>query len=338
GVQATVTDSAGQKETRSTTSVVSTEVLRVEVMPEAGTLVTGVANTVYVFVSYPDGQPVAKAEVQVSGQGKELVTNELGVASFELKPQEGVVLSRTVKATDGKGQVGRKQATFDSERIIGNFLFRTDKAVYQSGDTVHISAVGDGVEPIFVDFIKDGQTMLTEAIPMAKGKGTFSFDLPPDLSGTLEMVAYRLTAGSVVRKSRAMYIHQAKQIGIAASCDHKEYRPGSQAKLHVKLTDADGKAVPGAVSLSAVDEAVYALLPQRPGLEGTFYNLEQKLLKPIYEIYPWSPDQTRGDKEARLLLEQALFSRTARVDNTALSALPTGQNKWALAAQNAMRN
>jgi uncharacterized protein YfaS (alpha-2-macroglobulin family) len=338
GVQATVTDSAGQKETRSTTSVVSTEVLRVEVMPEAGTLVPGVANTVYVFVSYPDGQPVAKAEVQVSGQDKELVTNELGVASFVLKPQEGVAMSRTVKATDGKGQVGRKQVQLDSEKITGNFLFRTDKAVYQSGDTVHVSAVGDGIEPIFVDFIKDGQTMLTEAIPMAKGKGTFSFDLPADLAGTMEMVAYRLTAGSVVRKSRALYIHQAKQIGIAASCDHKEYRPGSQAKLHVKLTDAHGKAVAGAVSLSAVDEAVYAVLPQRPGLEGTFYNLEQKLLKPIYEIYPWSPalGESRGDPEARRLLEQALFARTARVETTELAALPTGAQKWPLKVQNTM--
>src|SRR5262249_2049272 len=121
----------------------------------------------------------------------------------------------------------------------------------------------------------------------------------------------------------------------AASCDHKEYRPDSQAKLRVKLTDADGKPVPGAVSLSAVDEAVYAVLPQRPGLEGTFYNLEQKLLKPIYEIYPWSPNQSGGNPEARRLLEQALFSRTARVENTALATQPAGAQKWSMTVQNA---
>ena len=51
--------------------------------------------------------------------------------------------------------------------------------------------------------------------------------------------------------------------------------------------------MPGALSLAAVDEAVFSVLGQRPGMESAFFTLEQALLKPVYAIYPWSPDVLR---------------------------------------------
>ena len=48
--------------------------------------------------------------------------------------------------------------------------------------------------------------------------------------------------------------------------------------------------MPGALSLAAVDEAVFSVLGHPPGREKTFFMLEQELLKPVYAIYPWSPD------------------------------------------------
>src|SRR5262249_16192128 len=45
----------------------------------------------------------------------------------------------------------------------------------------------------------------------------------------------------------------------------------------------------------------------------SFYNLEQKLLQPIFTIYPWSPDLSSSlNDDERNLLEQALFSCTAQ--------------------------
>ena len=47
---------------------------------------------------------------------------------------------------------------------------------------MHVLALGSGNGPVFLDLIKDGQTMLTDLVPMAGGRGQYDFDLP---AGTL---------------------------------------------------------------------------------------------------------------------------------------------------------
>lgn len=317
GVQATIAvkDAAGQdtgaKETRRIGTVVATELINVTVIPEGGTLVRDLPNKVYVFATYPDGSPAAKTRVQVTGLEAELTTSALGVATFEVTPATANG-NWTIKATDGQGNVGRRTVPYQCGTPGQDFVFRTDRAVYTGGDDVHLVAITGGTGPVFVDFIKDGQTMLTEAVPLINGRGSCAITLPAELFGTIELCAYHLTGtGLPVRKTRVIYIHQAKQLTIAAKTDHAEYRPGGQARLRLTLSDSAGNPVPGAISLAAVDEAVFSVLEQRPGLEKTFYGLEQKLLKPVYELYPWAPDAGKRD-EARIEWENALFARTAK--------------------------
>jgi hypothetical protein len=317
--EVTVTDPAGQKQARTVSRTVTNEPLRVEVIPEAGALVRDVPNTIYLFAAYADGRP-ARIDLVVSGlSGREpkrsLHTNHLGVASFQT-----TVTTETVDfLVEGKDpepphQTCRRHVRLVSGGLVGDFLVRTDKAVYAGGDTMHLTALGGGQEPIFVDIIKDGQTFLTETINLADGQGEYALDLPPDLFGTVELCAYRFGAeGLPVRKTRTLYIHQPRQLNIRATLDQAEYRPGHHARLQVALTDSEGKPTPGALSLAAVDEAVFSVLEQAPGMERAFFTLEQQLLKPVYTIYPWSPDQPAGVPPAEQnQFEQAIFARTAR--------------------------
>jgi uncharacterized protein YfaS (alpha-2-macroglobulin family) len=316
-LQANVTDPANQKQSRSVSRIVTAQPLKIEVIPETGALVQDIANRVYLFVSYPDGQPAAQARVMVSDRDQELITGSLGVAAYEFTPRSQS-MSLTVKAKDANDNVGRRTVTLECGQGTDDFIVRTDKAVYNGGETMRVSVLGGGGQPLFLDFIKDGQTVLTEVVPVKQGTGEYQFDLPADLFGTIEMVAYRYhTAGIPVRKSRVLYVRQAEEIKIAATMDHREYRPGVQAKLRLQLSDKNGKPTPGAISLSAVDEAVFAVLDQMPGMEKVFFSLENKLLQPVYNLYPWSPDLTGGPNDGnRAQFEQALFARTwQRLDN-----------------------
>src|SRR5437867_13029549 len=117
--------------------------------------------------------------------------------------------------------------------------------------------------------------------------------------------------GVPLRKIHTVYVRPAKELAVSAKADRPEYRPGGKAKIAFALTDSKGKPAPGALSLSAVDEAVFEVVRDRPGLEKTFYLLEQELLKPVYRIYPWAPDDGKGGADRRLL-EQALFAHTAQ--------------------------
>jgi hypothetical protein len=305
----TLRDTAGQQQSKSVSSIVTSNPLRIEIIPEGGSLVRDVPNMIYLYASYADGRP-ARAQLNVSGLPEDLATNDLGVASFQITPQSEQV-SLTIRGTDAQGLIGRRHVQLNSGQASPDFLLRPDKAVCNGGDSLHLLALGGGSEPVFVDLIKDDQTILIETIDLTKGRGECVVDLPPELFGTVRLTAYRFgSAGLAVRKTRTLYVRPAGQLAINATMDRAQYRPGKQAKLQLALTDQQGKAVPGALSLAAVDEAVYAVLDQAPGMERTFYLLEQQLLQPVFAIYPWSPDLTNSKPAEREQFEQALFART----------------------------
>lgn len=309
---ATVTDSAGQSYTALASRLVTSQPIQLEIIPENGRLVRGQANRIYVHASYADGRP-AQATLQVNDRPEKLETSELGVASFEVTPDQEVMAVMVV-ATDAERRTGRKAITLATGQAADDFVLRTDKAVYDGGDTMELSALGGGVEPVFVDVVKDGQAILSDTIDMQQGRGTLVIDLPPELFGSVQLVAYRFgQSGLSVRKSRLIYIEQARELTISATLDQEVYRPGDTARLRFALTDGEGKPRPGAISLAAVDEAVYAVLQQRPGLEQAFFLAEQELLQPVYTIYPaWSPDRLLPvDEEPRRELELAVFSLAA---------------------------
>jgi hypothetical protein len=312
-----VTDTAEQKQAREVSRVVTSQPLRVQAIAENGVLVPGMPNTVYFFASYADGRPAAKARLAVTGVDHELMTNELGIASTTVRPAAGEAVGLTVRVTDAQGLIGRLHVQFGLASLQ-NFLIRTDKAVYRGGETLTLTALGSGVEPIFVDFLKDGQTLATQMIEISQGQGELKWDLPAEMFGTIELVAYRMgSAGIPVRTQRTLFVRQAGELQIEATMNHAEYRPGVTAKVNLQLRDAQGQPTAGAISLAAVDEAVFAVLEQAPGMERTFFALEQKLLKPVYAIYPWSPDLETSlppvvPMEDRRQFEQALFANTAR--------------------------
>ncbi len=308
----TITDPAGQKQSKTVSRVVTASPIRIEVIPEPGDLVKGISNRIYLFTSYADGRP-ARTRISVSGVPQEVVTSPLGVAMIEVTPKTDEQ-ALALRATDDHGLVERRQITLKCGQVTDDFLVRTDKAVYKGGETMQLTALGGGTEPVFIDLLKDGQTLLTASIDIRNGQGQYQLDLPPELFGTVEIQAYRFgAAGLAVRKSRVIYIEQARQLQIKATLDQAEYRPGHQAKLAIALLDDHGKPTPGAVSLAAVDEAVFSVLDQAPGMEQTFFTLEQELLKPVYAIYPWSPNlDTSASSDQRRQFHQALFARTAK--------------------------
>jgi uncharacterized protein YfaS (alpha-2-macroglobulin family) len=314
----TVRDAAGQVQSKTESCIVAAQPIRIDVVPEAGAIVNGVLNRIYLLASYPDGRP-AQVRISVSGRPQEFETDELGLAEVALDGTRQA-LRWVLRATDREGRVGRHEFTFQNDGPSDNFLVRTDKATYTGGESLHLTALGKaGNEPVFIDLIKDGQTMLTHVLAMSNGKGEVQFDLPAELFGTIELYAYRYGAdGLPIRKRRVLYVGQAQELRIDVTHARPEYRPGERAHLQFRLSGRDGKPVPGAISLSAVDEAVFSVLDQKPGMERTFFTLEQELLKPVLVGYSWIPGALSDvPAERKVRFEQAIFARAANWDTNA---------------------
>ena len=84
---------------------------------------------------------------------------------------------------------------------------------------------------------------------------------------------------------RLVFVQPADELKIEASSDAPVYKPGEDARVRFRVTNARGEGVQAALGVQVVDEAVFALAEKRPGFAKVFFYLEQEALKPRYEIH-----------------------------------------------------
>ncbi|MEO1272069.1 MAG: MG2 domain-containing protein, partial [Myxococcota bacterium] len=287
-LEAKLTDATGHTRSTTRTLTISSEPLRVEVLPEAGFVVNGISNTLYIVTAYPDGRP-ARTRVTLPGQ-EPISTNDAGLAVVTLNPSSPTV-ELQVTAEDDSGARTTVTRRLSTDPSLMAFLVRTDRAVYAAGETAVVSILApNGSGPAFVDVIHDRRSVLTQSMTLKQGKGSLDLDLPPDLFGTMELHAYRiLPDGNIISATRVIQVNRADGLNIEASLDKDSYRPGETARLTLAVRDAQGQPTPAALGLSGVDEAVFALQEMRPGLEHVYFNLQEEILKPRAEVHQTPP-------------------------------------------------
>jgi len=293
-LEATVTDTAGHAQTKTVQLTVSAQPLRVELLPESGELVQGVANQIFVLTAYPDGRPAQTTVRCGPPVGAELTTSELGVAELSVTPT-GSGLSLEVTAEDRQGaRVSEVKELRVGERSDA-FLLRTDRPVYEVGQTAVLEVLSAAPSArVFVDVVRDRRTVLMTALDVAAGRGRADLDLSEDFLGTLELHAYRVLGdGTLVRDTRVVQVNRAEQLSLELGLDRSSYRPAEKAVLDVLVKTSAGSPTQAALGLSGIDEAVFALSDMKPGLEAVYFTLQAELLKPRYEIHaqlPVTPD------------------------------------------------
>jgi hypothetical protein len=294
-----VRDTGGHQEEKTLSLSVAQNPLEVAVVPEAGALVPGVENSVYVFTSYPDGRP-AVCNILVDGVAHS--GSAQGLCEFKITPTD-IRQALNIQAEDSTGKKRTLTYYSDTNREPPAFLVRSDKAVYQAGQTARISILSPEKNgTVFIDAIKDGQTVLTRSVPLSNGKADYKLALPSNLLGIVKLNAYIITAiGEDRGCSHIIYVNPASGLKIATSLSQTTYRPGQTAKMDFTVTDADGKPTPAALGIAAVDESVFALNENRPGLLKQFLDVESGQLKPLYQIKFFNSSSQLLDSENQML-------------------------------------
>lgn len=296
-LDAAITAKAGGEQHKTLDLIVTSQPLRIELVPERGELLRGVPNRIYVVTSTPEGQPVkAQVTAQVAspsgGAVQSVATSSLGVGHLEVTPDSSateVVLSLTaVDASGARTELNRRLPIgFQPDGV----LLRPDQAVYRVGDSVRLEVLSTGpTGRVFIDVVKDQRTVMMHTVEVQKGRGFATFALPPDLVGTLQLCAYVLRGdGEIVRDARLIQVHSKDELHVSVQSSRPSYAPGETAVLDFAVTRADGTPAPAALGIVGVDEAVYALYDMRPGLEQLYFALQEELLKPRYELHAHLP-------------------------------------------------
>jgi uncharacterized protein YfaS (alpha-2-macroglobulin family) len=295
-VAATVTDTANQVQQANTSVPVVQSPVVLALVPESRGLVPHVGNRVYIAAATPDGQPLVNCPVSVSldnnSQRQSLTTDDLGLATYSFTPPSSDThVSIHATATDKLGQRGSSDLGLDGTPDSEGLILRTDKNLAKVGDVLHLDALSSSKNgTLYIDVIRDGQTILTQSAPIANGIASLPLRVTPDMTGTIELHAYKILANEdIIRDTRLVIVSPADDLTITMTADHTQYRPGDDARIDFTVRDRSGAGVATALGIAIVDESVFALSELQPGLEKVYFTLEKELMDPKYEIHGLTP-------------------------------------------------
>jgi uncharacterized protein YfaS (alpha-2-macroglobulin family) len=320
-IEATVKDSAGHEESRGEPITVSETPLLVTAVPEGGTLIPGLENQIFLLTSYPDGTP-ARTDLTIRAADnveQRAATDDGGVAVIRIKAGAGTQ-ALTVEATDKEGNHVSSSVPLQTRGGQDQILLRTERVVYRAGEAIELkvfSTVRRGTA--YVDIVKEGQTVLTRDLDIENGEAQLTLAAMPELAGTVDFNAYLFGRDArPVADHRLVFVQPADELKIEASANARVYKPGGEARIRFRVTNAKGQGVSAALGLQVVDEAVFALAEKRPGFEKVFFYLEQEVLKPRYEIHSIGmPEVVEPAEESKVeqhdRAARALFSATEMV-------------------------
>ncbi len=308
-----VTDNADHTEKVTKTYAVSDQPIQINLIAEGGKVIPDMENRIFAAAVYPDGSP-AQCEVRLwigkKAEGKALETlktNEAGLAEFRFTPKAKqfrkgnfgqqkieflggerfalvpeILLDMTAKVQDNKGAAAQTTVTLNSHPLGENVLLRLNKAIYSPGDSLKADIrTSAGLPTVYLDIVRNGQTMLTRWIEVKDGQAQHSLDLPPEVFGSLEVHAYQLlTSGAIIRDSRVVYVQHKNELKIDVDNNKTVFAPGEMGRIRFQVTDSKGNPTQAALGVIVVDEAVYALQEMQPGLEKVYFTLQEELLKP----------------------------------------------------------
>lgn len=318
GLEVAVTDQAKHVEQSAKLVPVARDPILIDAVPEAGRLKPGVENKIFLLTAYPDGAP-AETELDVSAAGKtvRLKTGPYGLAEFAFTPTTGQTTLQ-ITARDARGNRVQKSVNLAAEQAQEYVLLRPERAAYRVGETLHLdvfSAPGTlgpigtkagtatpvptrGSDTVYLDIIKEGQAISTRTLDLKDGRAAAEIDLDDTLLGTLQLHAYKvLRDASIVRDTRLVLVGGAPDLKIDIKPDRDSYRPGEGATIRFQTT-RDGKPVPAALGITAVDESVFALQEQDAGFAKLYFLLQKELLQPKYDIHGLEWDTVLYEKPA----------------------------------------
>jgi uncharacterized protein YfaS (alpha-2-macroglobulin family) len=330
-LQATVIDQAQHAEASNLSLPVAANPIVIQAIPESGQLRLGVENILYVLTSTPDGASIETAlslTLPDLNQTASAHTDRYGLAEVRITPT-GSQQHISVQATAANGAAASREFNFTND-LSSTILLRPDRPVYRVGDTMTLTLLSSAGGTIYLDIVREGQTISTRAVPIANGRAEVAIDLTPDLYGTLELHAYRLlSTGTIVRDTRLVIVDAANDLDVTLRPDHDVYRPGDRVGLNINVTDHSGAGAQSAIGLAIVDESVFALAEQDPGFAKLYFLLERQLLEPKYDLHGFSLSHLLNDQPAT---DQVLRSAQENAANASLAEAAPQQVNFSLAA------
>jgi hypothetical protein len=284
-----VVDTADQDQEALLKLRLTTSPVRVYLVPEAEPLLVGVEQYFYLVTTGPTGEPMPSVGTVTAKSGEEIPveTDAEGVGVFVHAAEQGETLE--VEATAGEW-TGTGTFGFLTAEASGAAVVRTDRAVYEVGDSVAVTVLtGAPAGVVYLDVTRAGQTLAMEAGALEDGTAAFEVPVADGYDGELTLTATVLPDGTdaTVGAQRTVFVHRHKELRLELAADKPSYAPGDSLTLAVSTRDENDKPLQAAVGLTVVDEALYAIQDAKPGLLWKVFEAGGAIADPTFhEAFP----------------------------------------------------
>lgn len=294
-IEARVTDEAGREISGSAAVVATVSSYFVRIQPERYVYEPGERAVFRVETRDYDNQPVAGRPFvvelrryrwdskdhpllqQTSGQ-----TDSQGNARIEMTVPPGSLLARVISSTPEGRQVQQTAhvwaeggASWHSGRAE-SLQIVTDKRSYRPGETARVLIVGTAAgADLWVNI--EGRGVYATRFVRSKDAAV-SLDIPirRQFVPNVYVQVVSMREGKMIYGSRSVRVPAEEQkLDILLRATKNQFRPGESGSYLLQVRDTGGRPVQAEFSIGIVDEALYALRPDRtPDVANFFFGRE----------------------------------------------------------------
>ncbi|MCG3173899.1 MAG: hypothetical protein GMKNLPBB_02110 [Myxococcota bacterium] len=174
-----------------------------------------------------------------------------------------------------------------------------DKAAYKPGGKARLIAMSNQKDAWFLVTIEGA--MLHQVIPVRASDGAIALELDvlEQYQPNVFVKAQTFSGKSSLAGEKMLIIPPEERfLTVSARAAKDTYKPGEEVEVEIVTLDHKGAGVPAEVSLSVVDEAVYAIVPDTlEDLRKFFYARAGNQVATFTAGYFWINSQSRGEKK-----------------------------------------
>ncbi|WP_400191557.1 hypothetical protein [Hymenobacter sp. B81] len=273
----------------------------VQLLPEGGQLVQGLASTVAVKATDHHGRGLAAAGEVLDGAGRVVArfgTSRLGMARFALTPAPGAAYRAVLRLPDGR----RTEQRLPTAQAQGFVLHLDDTDPNQLKLTVAANVAGGRPEGLLLLGHTRQQLFASASTWLTDGRAVFFVDRSQLPEGVAHFTLFNADRQPLAE--RLYFRAPQRRLLVAAAADQTRYGARQKVRLRLATTDQNRQPVPANLSLAVY--RVDSLSSVAPADISTFLGLTSDLRGRIEqpEYYLTAPAAEAREALDNLMLTQ----------------------------------
>lgn len=248
-----------------------------------------------------------------------LTTGPDGKATVVVTPLKGGSVAVRASAQDEHGNeikadtyvwCSSREPGYEVREQSEPLTLRLDKKEYDPGETAKLLIACDEPGATALLTIEADRLYSVQSIKLDSKTQTLDLPVRPEYAPNVYVSVCYVKDKQFQRRQRRLVVDLGKKtLNASVTAERSAYKPGETVRYRIRTTDDAGRPAPCEVSLSVVDEAIYAIREDDTDLAGAFYPIRYNEVDTAYSFYTLYLDG--GDKAPPDIEIRRVFKDTA---------------------------